>query len=110
MLEQMRLEFAKNGQNVQFLAINKTDAVDYQSKLTDRASFAILQDLPSVEVWYTQLGGNKDDFYMFAADGRLVDYLPVIGPRNTNLSTPDGYALVKGVVSQALEASPTASP
>lgn len=105
MLETMRLELKREGYDVQFVVVNKADAADYQAELTKRTSFAVLQDLDTVQAWTVHHQGNKDDFYVYDKDGKLFEYLPVStdGPTSTWLSTPDGYAHVKGVVLAALK-------
>ena len=99
----MRLEMGLAGHDVQFVSINKSDAESYQSKLTDRCKFQLLQDLPSIEVWELQDGG-KDDMYIYGADGLLADYLPHAGDRPTNLSTDDGYNTVKNAILDVINA------
>ena len=84
----MELEVA--GHAVNFVSINKADAADKQSKLIERCAFPLFQDLPEVDVWGLQDGG-KDDFYIYAADGTLVHYLPFNGDVDVNLSTAEGY-------------------
>jgi len=97
-MEQMRLELKKAGVDVYFLAVNKADAVDDQSALVARCSFPLFQDLDSVQSWQLHFGGQKDDIYVYDKNGKLFDYLPIAGPRSTNLSTPEGYQLLKDVV------------
>jgi hypothetical protein len=97
-MEQMRLELRKAGVDVYFVAINKADAVANQNELITRCSFPLFQDLDTVQSWTLHFGGQKDDIYVYDKSGKLFDYLPITGPRNTNLSTPDGYKLVKDVV------------
>ncbi|MBM4346207.1 MAG: hypothetical protein FJ100_22765 [Deltaproteobacteria bacterium] len=101
MLEKMRLELAKQGVPVHFVAINKRDATAYATALTNRCSFAVLQDTDGVQAWDIQMFGHKDDFYIYVPDGTLLDHLPASGPRNTNLSTAEGYQLVKARLVQA---------
>ncbi len=96
-LEQLRVEFERAGKPVGLVIVNKADAADYQAELTRRTSIPILQDLDSVQAWSIHHRGNKDDFYIYGKDGKLADYLPVWGPRDTNLSG-DGYAVVKGAI------------
>ncbi len=99
----MRLELKLAGYDVNFVSVNKNDAESYQQKLLDRCKFTLLQDLTTVDVWSLQ-DGNKDDMYIYGADGTLVDYLPHAGERPTNLSTSDGYNTVKAALMDALNA------
>lgn len=107
-MEQMRLEIEAAGHDVQFVAINKADAVDDQAKLTVRCSYPLLQDVEEVDVWGVHHQGHKDDFYIYDRDGKLVDYLPVNGDaegkRPVNLSTPDGYKTLKTAIVDVVEA------
>ncbi len=98
----MRLDLKKSGYDVQFVIVNKADATDYQGELTKRTSFAVLQDLDTVQAWTVHHRGNKDDLYVYGKDGKLFDYLPIAGPRSTILSTAEGYATLKSVVLAAL--------
>ncbi len=99
----MRLELKLAGYEVNFVAVNKNDAESYQTKLTDRCKFTLLQDLTTVDVWSLQ-NGNKDDMYIYDTDGTLADYLPHGGERSTNLSSSDGYNGVKAALIDVLNA------
>ena len=86
----MRNQLLAAGLEVNFVSINKDDAADKQHKLIERCAFPLLQDLPEVGVWDLQDGG-KDDFYIYDADGTLVQYLPYGGDVDLNLNTAEGY-------------------
>jgi hypothetical protein len=105
----MRLELASEGHDVQFVAVNSASAAsaDDQASLTDRCSFATLQNLDEVGAW-TLMGGSKDDFYVYGADGKLFEYLPIggEGPDSIVLSTDEGYAHVKDTILAAIAAAP----
>ena len=96
-LEQMRVELERAGKDVGFVIVNKADAADHQGELTKRCSIPILQDLDTVQAWTLHHNGSKDDFFVYDRDGKLADYLPVGGARDTNLSG-DGYAVVKNAI------------
>jgi hypothetical protein len=98
MMEQMRLELKKSGVDVYFVAINQSDAIDYQQELIARCSFPLFQDLDSVDAKELHYGGQKDDIYVYDKNGRLFDYLPISGTRTTILATPEGYKVLKDVV------------
>lgn len=102
MLENLRLTLLKAGKTVNFVAINKRDAVDNVGGLTHRCAYAVLQDLDTTQVWDTVFGGHKDDFYVFGADGKLRDYLPVSGERDTDLSKPEGMKNLRDAIDKAL--------
>jgi thiol-disulfide isomerase/thioredoxin len=103
-LEQLKLELALEGYDVEMVTINGTTAnnADDQQELIDRCSFPIFQDLDEVGAWDLH-GGGKDDMYIYAADGTLAQALPVEGELSTNLSTDEGYANVKQALIEAFE-------
>jgi len=96
----MRLELKNDGYDVQFVAINKGDAAaeEDQEKLANRCSFPLLQDQGDIQAWTLHHGGNKDDFYVYGTDGKLADYLPFGGDRETNLSESEGYDNLKDAI------------
>lgn len=100
----MKLDLKKAGHDVAFVVINKADAADTQGKLTAQVSFAVLQDLETVLAWDYALGGQKDDFFVYGKDGKLLDYLPFDGERDTNLQMSAGYHTLRSVVLKALGA------
>lgn len=103
-LEQLKLELALEGYDVEMVTINGTTAnnADDQGELIDRCSFPIFQDLDEVGAWDLH-GGGKDDMFIYAADGTLAQALPVEGELGTNLSTDEGYANVKQALIEAFE-------
>lgn len=105
MLEQMRLELQKEGYEVSFLSVNKADAATNQQPLIDHCAFPLFQDTEAVNAW-ALIGGHKDDFLIYSATGKLVDYLPNGGDRVTNLSLHDGYDTVKAAIIAAVTAKP----
>ncbi len=104
-LEQMRLELQKAGYDLQFITVNKADAVANQEALVDQCAFALLQDTDAVNA-YARLGANKDDFLIFGRDGRLFDYLPSDGQRITNLSVHEGYNTLHAAIVAAAASTP----
>lgn len=103
-LEQLQLELALEGYDVQMVTINGTSAnnTDDQQKLIDRCSFPLFQDVDEVAAWDAH-GGGKDDLFIYAADGTLAQALPEDGELGTNLSTDEGYANVKQALIAAFE-------
>ena len=93
-LEHMRRELKNTGHDVQFVMINKADAVQDLPDLIAQCLFPIWQDNDAVNAWGL-LGVHKDDFLILRADGTVFDYLPQGGTRSTKLSTPEGYANVR---------------
>jgi hypothetical protein len=54
------------------------------------------------------LGGQKDDFFIYRAGGRLSAYYSQFGSVNVNLSTPEGYANIRAAIDAAAAAGPGA--
>lgn len=90
-MEQLYYELDAAGTRVQMVSINSLDesAVTNQSNLTAVCTFPIFQDTAEAQVW-SSIGGTKDDFYIYRADGTLAQY---INHRTTpyNLSVEDDY-------------------
>ncbi|MEE9385324.1 MAG: hypothetical protein V3V08_18110 [Nannocystaceae bacterium] len=103
-MEKLRLDLKSEGHLVQFVIVNKYDAVDTQDKLYERCSIPIFQDLSvpaEANVWSLH-EGKKDDMYVYDREGNLAAYLPKAGPESINLSTEDGYAFVRGSILSVL--------
>ncbi len=100
-LDQLRKELEVSGKSVQFLAVNKHDAVVHQEKLTARCSFPLLQDVPEVNAWTLHHGGKKDDIYVYGSDGKLSAFLRMTDTVNTNLSTQVGYQTIITAILEA---------
>ena len=105
MLEQMRLELKKEGHDVWFLSINKADAAENQQVMIDHCAYPLFQDTVAVNAW-ALIGGHKDDFLIYDATGKLVDYLPNEGDRITNLSMHEGYSVVKAAILAVVNKKP----
>jgi hypothetical protein len=90
----MQAELAAEGHTVHMLAINSIDALDDQDLLVAEASYPMFQDTLEQRAW-DQHVGRKDDFFIYDAEGALVDALPYGGERNTKLRTDEGYKTVK---------------
>jgi hypothetical protein len=97
----MGYELEAEGHQVHFVAVNKADATDTQAKLTDKATYPMLQDTDEVGAWALHQG-KKDDFFVYGMDGKLSSYLLMGGEIDTNLSKPEGYANVKQAILAAL--------
>lgn len=103
-LEQMRLELEAEGKGseVQFIIINKSDAVEELPYLVKRCSFPILQDVDAVQAWDLHHRGIKDDFYVYDKNRQLLHFLRESEEVKVNLATEDGYATVKAAVLDAI--------
>jgi thiol-disulfide isomerase/thioredoxin len=117
LMNQMWQELLDEGHDVQFVTVNKDNAADenyrdwmlYEhdqegNRLYDelgnsifRCTFPIFQDTPEDGAWALH-GGNKDDFYIYDAEGALALYLPAGGDISTRLSNDAGYANLKNAV------------
>ena len=98
----MRIELELLKIKVKFVAINSIDAntPNDQKLLTDQCAFPLFQDVDTMQAWQHH-SGQKDDFYIYNAQGKLVTYLPVAGTVNTNLSTQEGYDNLKQAILKA---------
>lgn len=101
----MRIELKKAGHDVAFVTVNKADAADSKAALTAQVSFPVLQDLDAVMAWDYAFGGHKDDFFIYGKDGKLVDFLPYDGQRDTNMQMTAGYITVRDAVLKAVAAA-----
>jgi len=90
-------EIAGLGHEVNVVAINAADAAEHQEALLQVCAYPLLQDEVGVNA-FGALGGGKDDFYVYRADGTLAVYLQNGGVVNTDLSTGDGYSNVRDII------------
>ncbi|TNE49298.1 MAG: hypothetical protein EP343_12330 [Deltaproteobacteria bacterium] len=95
----MRLELQQQNLKVKFVAVNSIDAntPTDQKQLTDRCAFPLFQDVDTMQAWHHH-NGQKDDLYIYNAQGQLVAHLPFAGPVNTDLSTDEGYNNLKQAI------------
>ena len=100
MLDKMQQELKSEGHTVNFAAINSSDAVDNQKELIDQCSFPLFQDTDEVGAWGLHRG-QKDDFFIYDAAGKLTSYLPFSGTISTDLSSIEGYKNVKEAILKA---------
>ena len=120
-MDQMWKELLEQGHDVQFVTVNKDNAADenyrdwmlYQhdqegNRIYDeqgnsifRCTFPIFQDTTEDAAWALH-GGNKDDFYIYDANGSLALYLPAGGDISTRLSSEAGYANLKNALTWVL--------
>ena len=98
----MRIELEVAGYEVNFVSINKDNAVDTQEEIIKHCSFPQLQDTEELGLW-DRMGGGKDDFYIFDAEGVLQTYFRFYGPIGTTLSEPDDYQTVKQAMISVLD-------
>jgi hypothetical protein len=101
----MRIELEVAGYQVQFVSINVSgeDGIVTQERLVDRCSFPLLQDNEALDIW-NRMGGKKDDFYIFDAEGNLARYFPFGSPSlSLNLSTAEGYDTIKGAILEVVD-------
>ena len=83
-------ELQAAGVAVEFMAVNKADAVENQEVLAAQADFPMIQDSDELTAW-AKMDGGKDDFFLYNATAPW----PFICPRGTvatALMTEVGYA------------------
>ena len=69
--------------------------------LVGASTLPTFQDYWGLDVWGMH-GGDKDDFFIYDANGILRTYFKGYSPPNSDLSTPDGYANMKEAILNAL--------
>ena len=104
----MRAELADAGYDIEVIGINSIGSEATQGLLAASCTFDLLQDESDVNA-FNLMGGNKDDFFVYRANGRLAPggYLPAFGGPSTNLSTDDGYANVRAAIIAAADLGPS---
>lgn len=93
-LEELWWELRADGHEFTFAVINMAAQAERQSALLERASFPMFQGTPDVDGW-ALMGGGKDDFYFYDADGVLRAHYPAHGTVDTGLSRDEGYGNVR---------------
>lgn len=90
-LEQMRMELARQGHDLNFVVVNAKNADSEKDRqaLVESCSFAVFQDHPDFDIWKKN-GGGKDDMYIYDPTGRLLEYIPH-NALTTDLSTQANY-------------------
>jgi thiol-disulfide isomerase/thioredoxin len=105
-LESIALELEEQGKPVYIVVINVSvknspehhDPIGHQFQFVDRVTFPLLQDTDEVDAWALH-GGFKDDLFVYRSDGTLQAYLASYkGTVPVDVTTPEGYAAVKGVL------------
>lgn len=102
-LEQLHDELEAKGHDIAFVVVHGASAnnPEDQLALTSRCTFPILQDTEEANVWGASMGG-KDDFFLYAPDGTLLEYLPPSS--GTNLSKSEDYAALEAKLIEAATA------
>ncbi len=101
----MRLELELEGEVVQFLSVNVSDGVPTQGDLAAKCSYPLFQDQEEIEVW-DLMNGGKDDFYIYDVEGNLVRHYVWGEEPQLNLSTDEGYAILKSAIQDAIAGVP----
>ena len=118
-LEQMRFELLAMGYELYMVVINETDTEETIDLLTQRSQIPVLQDVAEVDAWRalsdpdpdaeadaeieSRIGGDKDDMYIYDAEGNLWRFLDDDDPAHSlNLSTDEGYTYLKDALIEAL--------
>lgn len=114
-LERMRFELIASGHLLNMVVINQVNTQETVELLTQRSQIPVLQDVPEVDAWGAlsdldevsgeRIGGDKDDMYIYDADGALWRFLDDDDPAHKlNLSTDEGYQYLKDALIEAVEA------
>ena len=90
-MQALNEELQAAGVVVEFMAVNKADAVENQEVLAAQADFPMIQDSDELTAW-AKMDGGKDDFFLYNSDGTLAVHLPQGGTVATALMTEVGYA------------------
>lgn len=95
-LEKMRIQWAREGKDINILIVNAASAnnIEYRSEIVNRTSNPVFQDTAFADVWGA-MAGIKDTFYIYDAKGILREYLVPGGAVNIDLSDEQGYAEIK---------------
>ena len=122
-LEEMRFELLLEGHTIWLAIINETNTENNLVAFTTRSMSSILQDVVDVNAWEAmsdiqtvsqddgqmvdmQVGGDKDDMYIYGTDGRLARFLDDDDREfSLNLSTPEGYMNLKTALLEVLNQS-----
>ena len=116
-LEQMRFELLAMGYELHMVVINEIDTQGTIDLLTQRSQIPVFQDVAEVDAWRalsdpdpdaeaeseSRIGGDKDDMYIYDAEGNLWRFLDDDDPAHSlNLSTDEGYTYLKDALIEAL--------
>lgn len=95
-LERMRLELKQAGHVFNFAIVNMAGAnsVENRQKLLDRTSIPLFQDTDFTD-FAGRLKAHKDEMFLYDARGVLRETFLHEDTRSSNLSTPEGYNLVR---------------
>ena len=99
-LEKLKLEFEADRVKVNIITINIASAQSNQHEFTSRCSFPLFQDT-DLENAFGQHQGSKDDYYMYNERDELSDFFPIVGDRESDLASPEGYANIKQAILDA---------
>ncbi|MFT4705623.1 MAG: hypothetical protein ACI81R_003334, partial [Bradymonadia bacterium] len=106
LVERMKLELEAEGITPYFIGIISTASEgreDFQTLLLDRGAIPFFQSTTDVNAW-TLHDGDKDDVYIYGADGMLDTFLDDDAEGVLyNLSTDEGYAYVRAAIVAAWE-------
>ena len=113
-LEQLRFELLAMNFELNMVVINEIGTEQTIDYLTQRSQIPVFQDHDSVQAWQAlsdpdtddmnlRVGGDKDDMYIYDANGQLWRFLDDDDDTHQlNLSTDEGYAYLKDTLIEAL--------
>ena len=101
-MQDLQIELASEGHDIQVVIINQSSAQSAISGLVSRCEFPIFQDTTSVNAW-AQHAGGKDDIIIYNSDGTLSSFHEYTGggSLSTNLGSANGYGYVKAKILEA---------
>ena len=90
-MNDIRKDLEAHGVHVTFVVINTAgDELD-QSLLIASGQYPMLQDSEQAGAW-AEMGGGKDDFFLYDSSGTLVAYLPESATLDMVLSGEAGFS------------------
>lgn len=104
----MRLELAQEGIKAQIIIINdqRANKPGDREKLLLRTKLPLFQDTAYKSVWTLHASG-KDDMLIYSGAAKLVQRIAAGNETvPSDLSSPEGYAAVKGALVKAAQTPP----
>ena len=89
-LDELWWDLRAEGHEPTIIIVNKSRQEARMSALLERTGLPIFQDVDEVDAWGT-MGGSKDDFFYYGADGTLAAYYSSHGEVETTLAAGEGY-------------------
>ena len=104
-MEEMALDLQASGVDVQFVVVNEAGPTFEANieEFTSRSTMPIFQDVEALNIW-RQLGGTKDDVYIYGSNGELITFQAIPDESiNLTLAQEEGYANFRQLIVDAVE-------